>query len=275
MPHDDENADRDPLVLLRALRSDMPAPAAAARNVLDRLLVSLPSAMSGSAPVPDGDSPHRGDGGLNEVVSSPALFPAGPRFFSNGVVAVTRPWAWAVGLTLAGGLAGGALHATLAPHALRVVYVERSSSTGSRMPAESSSSAVESTPPPETQSAEALVRSSNTTLPTSPERPSPAEATASGSTPVDSALAKERALLDAARRALGSGDLGACLTELSKHARVFPAGKLAEEREAMTVNALVGVGRYAEARQKADRFARRYPHSFLAPSVEAAIAAMP
>ena len=35
------------------------------------------------------------------------------------------------------------------------------------------------------------------------------------------------------------------------------------------------LGRYAEARQKAERFARRYPQSFLAPSVEAAIAAIP
>ena len=93
--------------------------------------------------------------------------------------------------------------------------------------------------------------------------------------PVDSALAKERALLDEARRAIGAGDFKACLTQLTKHGRAFPGGKLAEEREALTINALVGVGRYAEARQKADRFARRYPHSFLAPSVEAAIAAIP
>jgi hypothetical protein len=268
MAHDDENADRDPLVLLRALGSDMPPPPGAARNVLDRLLVSIPAAMSGATSMASGDSPHS-DGGMNEVISSHAAMRAGQGFFSNGVVAVTRPWAWAVGLTMAGGVAGGALHATLAPHDVRVVYVERPSGRDSRLPAEHSSGAIEGTPP------EALVPSSTTALPTSPERPTPSEAGASGSTPADSALAKERALLDAARRALASGDLGACLNELAQHARAFPAGKLAEEREAMAVNALVGVGRYAEARQKADRFARRHPNSFLAPSVKAAIAAIP
>jgi hypothetical protein len=113
MSHDEHNPDRDPLALLRALRSDTPAPAVSARNVLDRLLISIPAGIT----APD------------DVVSSRAAPRSGPRFLTNGVVTVTRPWAWALGLTLAGGVGGGVLHATFAPSTERVVVVDRPSST--------------------------------------------------------------------------------------------------------------------------------------------------
>jgi hypothetical protein len=258
MPRDDEKADRDPLALLRALRSDMPAPAVAARNVLDRLLLTIPGGASESTP---------------EIIREPSGLPgAGANGWRSGVALVARPWTWAVGLTLAGGVTGGALHAAFAPERVRVVYVERPSPT---LPALRDAREEARTPTPASQSPEAPFSPMKTAPSTLSEPHSPSEPQANGSASTDSALAKERALLDAARRALGSGDPTACLTELAKHARAFPAGKLAEEREAMTVNALVGVGRYSEARQKAEVFARRYPHSFLAPSVEAAIAAIP
>jgi hypothetical protein len=274
MSHDDDNADCDPLALLRALRSDTPAPAASARNVLDRLLISIPAGISALNATP-GRHSSPVDGAYDDVASSHAALRAVPRLWSNGVVAIARPWAWAVGLTLAGGVGGGVLHAAFAPSTERVVYVDRPSSTESPARGEGSNGAIESTPSPERASAERPAHAPTTALPISPARPSPPETTASASTLADSALTKERAILDEARRALGAGNLDMCVTHLTKHARAFPGGKLAEEREALMVNALVGLGRYAEARQKAERFARRYPHSFLAPSVEAAIAAIP
>jgi hypothetical protein len=276
MPPDDENADRDPLALLRALRSDMPAPSAAARKVFDRLLLTIPGGMSESTPKMSSEPSCVPGAPSNETIFSSHALRAGHLFSNgglrNGVALVARPWAWAVGLTLAGGVTGGALHAVFAPESVRVVYVERPSPA---LPALRDTTDEARTPASGSQNPEALVSPAKTAPSTLSERHSPPEQPASGATSADSALAKERALLDAARRALGSGDPRACLTELAKHARAFPAGKLAEERDAMAVNALVAVGRYSEAREKADLFARRYAHSFLQPSVEAAIAAIP
>ena len=85
-------------------------------------------------------------------------------------------------------------------------------------------------------------------------------------------LDAEQKLLDAARNALTRGLAEAALGPIDRHARQYPKGILAEEREALAVNVLVTLGRHDEARDRGARFLRRYPDSLLRNSVEAAIA---
>lgn len=86
-----------------------------------------------------------------------------------------------------------------------------------------------------------------------------------------SSLARERVLLEAARSALTRDEAATALADLDRHATKFPGGELAEEREAMAVQALVASARVAEARERAAQFSKRYPRSILRPSVEAAL----
>ena len=51
------------------------------------------------------------------------------------------------------------------------------------------------------------------------------------------------------------------LTLFSEHARRFPNGHLAEQREALRVRSLAGSGRKDEAHHAAAAFATRFPHS--------------
>jgi len=87
--------------------------------------------------------------------------------------------------------------------------------------------------------------------------------------------AAERALLDAARIALASNEADRALEAVERHARDYPYGRLAEEREAIAVRALVKGGRYDEARTRGARFQLLYPRSVAAPAVSAAIRSIP
>lgn len=78
---------------------------------------------------------------------------------------------------------------------------------------------------------------------------------------------QELRLLRSARAAVAREDFAAALPPLTEHARRFGDGRLAEEREALRVRALAGLGRHQEARQAADRFAVRFPRSVLLPAV--------
>jgi len=88
-------------------------------------------------------------------------------------------------------------------------------------------------------------------------------------------LARERALLDQARAQIAAGEPARALDYVERHGRRHPQGALSEEREALAVNALVGLGRYREALQRGEAFRSRYPNSLLMPSVEAALLAIP
>jgi hypothetical protein len=88
----------------------------------------------------------------------------------------------------------------------------------------------------------------------------------------DHELAAERALLEVARTALARGQPAEALAALAGHAKRFPKGRLAEERESLTVQALAAAGRPGEARERAERFRRRSPNSILLPAVESALA---
>ncbi|MET0594398.1 MAG: hypothetical protein ABW133_16975 [Polyangiaceae bacterium] len=91
----------------------------------------------------------------------------------------------------------------------------------------------------------------------------------------DLSLAAERRMLEAARAALVAGEPKAGLDWAMRHAKQFPRGVLAEEREALFIDALVASGRYDDARRRADGFRTRYPGSLFAPSVSAALQAIP
>jgi len=73
----------------------------------------------------------------------------------------------------------------------------------------------------------------------------------------------ELALLEPARTSIARGEFGAALTALAKHRREFPNGELAQEREALRVRALWGVGQKGAASAAAKAFRKRYPRSVL------------
>ena len=74
-------------------------------------------------------------------------------------------------------------------------------------------------------------------------------------------------LLRQARAAVAREDFAAALPPIAEHARRFKDGRLAEEREALRVKALAGLGRTEEARRAAAAFRARFPRSVLLPAV--------
>lgn len=74
-------------------------------------------------------------------------------------------------------------------------------------------------------------------------------------------------LLRQARAAVARGDFKAALSQIAEHTRRFKNGRLVEEREALRVKALVGLGRAEEARRGAAAFRARFPRSVLLPAV--------
>ena len=73
----------------------------------------------------------------------------------------------------------------------------------------------------------------------------------------------ELALLEPARNSIGRGDYSAALGAIAQHRREFPNGQLSEEREALRVRALWGLGQRPAALAAAQVFRRRYPRSGL------------
>src|SRR5207302_107129 len=83
--------------------------------------------------------------------------------------------------------------------------------------------------------------------------------------------ARARLLLDAARSTLVHGDSAGALRVLDQHRARFADGQLAEEREALAIQALAGGGQWDEARQRAKDFATMWPKSLFAPAIEAVL----
>lgn len=83
------------------------------------------------------------------------------------------------------------------------------------------------------------------------------------------ALRAELALMDRARAALESGDASTLSQLCSEHARRFPQGALAEEREAWQAVAACTLGR-SDAQTRAAAFLREHPGSAQAQRVRAA-----
>jgi len=83
--------------------------------------------------------------------------------------------------------------------------------------------------------------------------------------------ALELALLDRARAAVAGGDFVTALVSIREHRQRFPNGRLVEEREALRVKALRGLGREDEARRAAADFRARFPRSVLLPKMTEAV----
>ena len=60
-----------------------------------------------------------------------------------------------------------------------------------------------------------------------------------------------------------------------EHARRYPDGQLAEEREVLGIQAMVRSGNYAEARSRAQAFLTNYPDSPLHRVVQATVNSIP
>lgn len=88
-------------------------------------------------------------------------------------------------------------------------------------------------------------------------------------------LATERRILDEARARLVQGDAARALGQLQRHRERFPKGLLAEERDAMQIEALAAQGRRDQARAAAAAFRTRSPNSLFIPTIESAIGAIP
>lgn len=79
-------------------------------------------------------------------------------------------------------------------------------------------------------------------------------------TPAEDRLRAEVALMDRARGALDRGDAHALWQLMDEHARRFPTGALAEERQAWRAVAACGLG-HAHAAARAERFLAAHPRS--------------
>jgi hypothetical protein len=77
----------------------------------------------------------------------------------------------------------------------------------------------------------------------------------------------ELELLQRAHAAYTRHEFVSALALIREHARRYPAGSLAEEREALRVRTLLGCGRIEEARHAAAAFAVGFPRSVLLPRV--------
>lgn len=91
----------------------------------------------------------------------------------------------------------------------------------------------------------------------------------------DRGLAAERRLVEMARTALTRGQTDGAMSALRRHARLFPRGQLAEERDGLLVQALVAKGDFTQARARAEDFYRMYPHSLFSPVVDQALKSIP
>jgi hypothetical protein len=82
-------------------------------------------------------------------------------------------------------------------------------------------------------------------------------------------LRAERLLLERATAALVRGDSGSALGTLREHARRFPRGELAEEREVLLIRALRAAGQNDAAEKRAKDFKSQFPSSLQQGTIDA------
>jgi hypothetical protein len=105
--------------------------------------------------------------------------------------------------------------------------------------------------------------------------PAPVKARAAASAPDPQSLERELLVLEQARTRLSEGQAKETLELLRAHRAQYPSSALTQEREALTVKALVAAGRFQEARRAAAAFVQRFPGSVLLSSVERAVESIP
>lgn len=162
----------------------------------------------------------------------------------------------AAALFVAGGVAGAGLYAALVPPPPpRIVQVQT--------PAPAPTPVVIQLPP-----------TPPVTVPEPVARPAKKREREPAPEPLPSQLARERAIIDAARTALAQGHVAEARLALARHGSEFPDGALAEEREGLSVLGLVRAGRADDARKAAAAFRKRYPASVLGPAIDAAVSTL-
>jgi hypothetical protein len=249
----DRELEDEARALLRPAKDPLPAPTDVRARALRRLALAIPidgGGGPGAPPAPGGAAPHAASG--------------------LGRALATRVPAWSL---LVSFVAGGAVVMAARGPAPSDVARPRDvvAATAAALPA---SAPVMPAPP-------AAIPASASAAPTAPTASVTATARAAASSaptmPIsspraaaDGALEAERALLDVARTALGRGDGGNALRAAEEHGRKFPRGILAEEREAMTIQALRLLHRDDEAEARLQRFRGRFPSSLMRPALEAA-----
>jgi hypothetical protein len=102
--------------------------------------------------------------------------------------------------------------------------------------------------------------------PATPKAPGP-KASAGGARSVADSLGEETELLERSRQLIGSNPNGA-LALVEEHARRFPRGKLAIERQLIEVDAMQRSGRSAEARARILGLKRRLEGSIYEPRLK-------
>ena len=189
---------------------------------------------------------------LDEVIASAPRIPT-PAPPSSTV----RPWMFAL---LALALVGGAA-ALLGRHRLGL---DRSSLP---VPTAAGSASVASS-----SVTEPIANPSQIPVPTASTSSSPSAAESAASmastiapkpTPSTSSSSAEDeiALVKRAYAALRNGDPAGALGLAAEHAKKFPSGMLTQEREVIAIDALVRLGRRAEAVQRANAFRKAFPKS--------------
>jgi hypothetical protein len=115
-----------------------------------------------------------------------------------------------------------------------------------------------------------LPRPEPTTRPVSAPTANAPRAALAGREPNRDTLEAEMRWVRAADAALRSGDAASALGFLNQHAREFPDGVLAEEREGLRVVAACRGGISPDVQRAASRFLQRAPRSLMAGRVRAA-----
>jgi hypothetical protein len=188
-------------------------------------------------------------------VTAPSGFPAASR----------HRWGVTIALACAASVAVGATAYQLGAHRPAVT---------SNAPAASNADAATTRSPNPAIAAPSATEAPAIVAPSAAEAPATAVAPAVPAS-AGKALRSSRAepgpdelrLLRQARVAVARHDFAAALSPIAEHARRFKDGRLAEEREALRVRALSGLGRSADARHAADAFEARFPRSVLLPAV--------
>ncbi len=85
---------------------------------------------------------------------------------------------------------------------------------------------------------------------------------------------EERAVIDTARSALARGLASDALVATEQHAKRFPHGRLAEEREALAIQALAMAGDRNATEARVARFRRSFPSSIFRSAVDRAVSSV-
>jgi hypothetical protein len=185
-----------------------------------------------------------------------------------------------VALFVAGGVVGAAVqHSFIEPHVRRSDPVEQRAQAVTReAPAADAPPALDlSAAGPRVIAPDPAPAAPPTPVEPRRSRPAPAAVAepldGDGVSERSSQLAREQAIIDAARAGLARGHGDDALAALARHEREFPAGSLVEEREGLRVLALARSGRASEAAEGAARFRAQYPRSMLLPAISAALTA--